>query len=139
MGNEDELGRQSEPPLILTDADNTYTWTNGGLSFTAADGTAFTSLLPALNGGGCLGGQCDWRMPTIAELETILAGPYVCTTLPCIDPIFGPTATFSPTWSATSNDAVASLDAFAATFADGSLGTPTKAFSNFVRAVRGGL
>jgi len=75
------------------DADNLYTWSAAGA---AADGTAYTSFLAALN-GSCFAGQCDWRLPTTAELQTILLSlsPYPCATSPCIDAIFGPTvATF---------------------------------------------
>lgn len=37
-------------------------------------------------------GHTDWRIPTTAELESILLEPYPCTERsPCIDPVFGPT------------------------------------------------
>ncbi len=64
---------------------DTYTWSSSG---TAPDGTAFTSFLNTLNGGatgvgncvssdgstqtGGFNNQCDWRLPTIAELATII-------------------------------------------------------------------
>lgn len=38
-----------------------------------------------------LGGHSDWRLPTPAELLTIVSEPYPCATSPCIDPIFGTT------------------------------------------------
>ncbi len=56
---------------------------------------AFTTFLPALNSSGCFAGQCDWRLPTIYELQTILSEAYPCATDPCIDPVFGPTPTYS--------------------------------------------
>jgi hypothetical protein len=40
------------------DKDDRYSWSAG---FAAADGTAFTTFLPVLNGGACFAGQCDWR------------------------------------------------------------------------------
>jgi hypothetical protein len=51
----------------------------------------------------CLANRCDWRLPTIAELQTILLAPNPCGTSPCIDPVFGPTATayyISSSWLA---------------------------------------
>jgi hypothetical protein len=73
----------------LHDVDQVYTWSAVG-TFTPADGTAFTSFLAPVN-AGCFAGQCDWRLPTVAELQTILESP-PCGTEPCIDPAFGPTA-----------------------------------------------
>jgi hypothetical protein len=67
------------------DADNTYSWSAVGM---AADGTAYTDFLANLNGGGCFAGQCDWRLPTVAELLTILSEPYPCGGSPCVDAIF---------------------------------------------------
>ena len=75
----------------LHDADNTYTWTATG---TAADGTAYTDFLATLN-RRCFAGQCDWRLPTVEELQTILdTSQGLCGggSGACIDPIFGPTA-----------------------------------------------
>jgi hypothetical protein len=73
-----------------------YTWNAFPQPFphAPADGQAFTIFLAALNSGGCFAGQCDWRLPTLAELETILQAmtPSPCDTSPCIDEeVFGPT------------------------------------------------
>jgi hypothetical protein len=47
-----------------------YTWSaNGG-----ADGEAFTTFLRTLN-DACFAGQCDWRLPTFSELQTIVNNP----------------------------------------------------------------
>jgi hypothetical protein len=118
------------------DADNAYTWTAGGIG--AADGTVFTDFLPKLNQSGlCFTGQCDWRLPTIAELRTIVLNP--CSAAPCIDPTFGP----SPNgfyWSSTqapwpfTGSFVWGVD-----FNGGITFTNPKNNPVFGRAVRGGL
>lgn len=81
----------------IHDVANLYSWSASG---TAADGTLFTEFLAGFHdcessdGGtvtGGLGGHCDWRVPSIAELRTIQL-PFPCGAGPCIDPIFGPTA-----------------------------------------------
>ncbi len=99
----------------MHDKDNRYTWTTGTND---PDGTAFTDFLARLNAKfdpanptGCFTGRCDWRMPEISELQTILIGPNAAPGQartcqyddPCIDPDFaavgGPTAAWFY-WSA---------------------------------------
>jgi hypothetical protein len=69
----------------ITCVNNSYSWSSSG---TAADGTLFTNFLATLNGGdytspaagqdvsngptACFANHCDWRIPTIAELNTII-------------------------------------------------------------------
>ncbi len=129
------------------DADNLYTWCADGNSdgvcdtADAADGTAFTDFLQSLNNAGCFAGQCDWRLPTRDELQTILADAYTgsaCTTLACIDPIFGPTPAYAY-WSATSGAGYPG-SVWIVGFDGGSVGYGTKTYTGlYVRAVRGGL
>lgn len=127
------------------DADNTYTWSNAG---TAADGTAFTAFLSALNAApACFAGQCDWRLPTKEELQTLLSDPFPCVNKPCIDTTLGDTqgATDSgpnpPTYWTSSTYMGQADNAWVVDFFDGSV----KNFGNdkivdmYVRAVRGGL
>jgi hypothetical protein len=126
------------------DVDNLYTWSAGGGGTTFPDGTVFTDFLTKLNGvssdgvtlTGCFAGHCDWRLPTIVELQTILLAPFECGTSPCIDPVFGPTvADFY--WSATT-DATSANNAWYVSFGNGYVDFDSEGSSGYVRAVRAG-
>ena len=80
------------------DKDNTYGWTSADIG-TAADGTVFTTFLAELNGTG-FAGHYDWRLPTLAELASIMQPN--CPTAPCIDSTFVPIGSL-PYWSSTSD------------------------------------
>ena len=97
---------------------------------TAADGTAFTTFLTALN-AACFAGQCDWRLPTLAELQTILLQQYP---QGGIDPVFGPLGDYY--WSSTSETNMATRG-WALSFQDGSRTLAAKDVTFNVRAVRG--
>ncbi len=131
------------------DADNIYSWSTSG---TASDGTAFTVFLAQLNdvsGGGanCFADQCDWRLPTIAELSTIVDYGRV---EPAIDPVFhnncwsGCTATTcgctlsSNYWSSTTF-VLHPNNAWTVIFGNGFLAFNFKIGNHSVRAVRGSL
>jgi len=118
------------------DADNVYSW-SAAPPFLATDGTVFTTFLPTLNSGGCFAGLCDWRLPTIYELQTILLEAYPCATYPCIDPVFGPTVA-DGYWSATT-DATYPVGAWGAFFGSGYMDGVAKSGFLAVRAVRAGL
>jgi hypothetical protein len=132
----------TSPPV--TDVNNTYTWSSTG---TAPDGTAFTSFLGTLNNGaalfnnghpspitGCFANHCDWRMPSIVELQGIVNA----SDSPTIDPIFGPTQS-GHYWSATTLATDAS-SAWGVDFSIAGLSADPKAGVNdYVRAVRSGL
>jgi hypothetical protein len=82
---------------------------------------------------GCFAGHCDWRLPNVVELKTILDcgfGP------PCIDPIFGPTAS-SLYWSASTSAGIAQA-AWFADFNGGGVSFANKMADSHVRAVRAG-
>jgi hypothetical protein len=132
----------------IHDMDNRYPWSTGTNN---PDGTAFTVFLAALNGGAALGvsadgltssgpcyaGHCDWRLPTIGELRTIVdcshgSGPGT----PCVDPIFGPTQT-NAYWSSSSL-AGDPLGSWSVGFNYGSGSVYNKTLSLSVRAIRGG-
>jgi len=126
------------------DVDNPYTW-NTVIGGTTPNGTAFTDFLLRLNGAssdgvtltGCFAGHCDWRLPTVVELQTILLKPYPCETHPCIAPVFGPTVA-SAFWSATT-DATNPLSAWFVYFHQGFVFYDNKTGGFYVRAVRAGL
>jgi len=118
----------------IHDVDREFTWSAG---FRAADGTAYTELLRELD-QECFAGHCDWRLPTRAELATIVApGPYPCPA-DCIDPAFGPTDPIGFYWSSTSSPTGEGF-AWGVHFESGAIGAGPKSLSRPVRAVRGGF
>jgi hypothetical protein len=62
------------------DVNNLYQWSStvvGGIY--QRDGSAFTDFLPRLNGtlpagSACFAGHCDWDLPELSELQSILIG-----------------------------------------------------------------
>lgn len=126
------------------DADNTYQWSSTG---TAADGTAFTNFLSKLNDcntvdgivlAGGFAGHCDWRLPTIADLQTIVdpTATGCGTGSACIVATLGPTVA-AEYLSSTSDTTTTTLVWFE-DFADGTAGSGTKSSLRHLRAVRGG-
>jgi hypothetical protein len=94
------------------DVNNSYRWSN--VRSTGQDGTVFTEFLGTLNHNessdgssitGCFANYCDWRLPTIVELQGIIdesvpgCGPGGT----CIDSIFGPSARRAY-WSGTTDE-----------------------------------
>lgn len=127
---------QKTDDASVHDKDSLYSW-NTVAGATEANGTAYTSFLAALNGSG-FASQRDWRLPTRAELQTILLEPHPCLADPCIDQgVFGPTVAYN-TWSATTNVEFPN-GAWLVNFNIGGVGGNTKESNQHVRAVRGGL
>ena len=99
------------------------------------NGTAKTDLLDPLNTPPCFAGHCDWRMPPVGELTSIVDCSFGS---PCIAPVFGPT---SPTfhWSATGGST--NSTAQGCNFSNGVCGAgaaDSKQNPHVTRAVRGG-
>jgi len=125
------------------DVGNAYKWTASG---TAPDGVLFTDFLAKLNNGastdgtaitGCFAGHCDWRLPTVSELQTIvdpIQGLCGGGSGRCINPTFGPTQS-GLYWSATTLAGNPSL-AWLVDFNDGSLSVDGETFRFYARAVR---
>jgi hypothetical protein len=131
------------------DVANAYEWSNVAPD---PNGNAFTDFLAKLNDSsqpatwsssssgsigtqtsGCFADHCDWRLPNVVELQTILNCGFGD---PCIDPLFGPTAS-SFYWSA-SSFATSPNFAWNASFNDGFVNLTNKTLDYFVRAVRAG-
>ena len=128
---------------------NVYLWSSTG---TLPNGDAFLDFLARVNGTLCdnattvptnwpcpsLGGHTDWRLPTLAEFQTIFAAPFPCFS-PCIDPIFGPTVG-GVYWSSSTSLALYPAVAWIVHFGQGGADDCCFKSSNkfYVRAVRGG-
>jgi Protein of unknown function (DUF1566) len=144
------------------DQSNFYPWSISG---TAPDGGAFTSFLAQLNDcsssdsssvSGGFAGHCDWRLPQLDELATIIdtnaAGCAQSPFPPCVDPAFntgctaGCTVTTVPACSCTESAGYWSATAapygtdfaWVAHFGFGDVFFTGESADYFVRAVRGG-
>ena len=133
----------------VTCVNTIYVWSSTG---TLADGSLFTTFIAGLNGGDyyspsagqivsaglgtCFANHCDWRIPSIAELNSILdSTAAVCGSgYACIDPVFGPTRA-DGYWSSSSS-ASAGLFTLYGDFNNGSVANAFKGTNNYARAVR---
>jgi uncharacterized protein DUF1566 len=114
-------------------------WT---LTFTWSE--AMVDFLIDINGladdsGKQLGfaGHSDWRLPSVAELQTTEVEPFPCGVFPCIDPAFGPTIV-GQYWSSSSDGSLPG-NAWFLDYNFASIGIEAKIVAHHVRAVRNGL
>jgi hypothetical protein len=131
------------------DVDNAYTWTDlADGDGTNPDGTMFTEFLGALNESisadgitvsGCFAGHCDWRLPQIDELRTLIdpSASGCGSSAPCINPIFGPTAASAGNYSTGTTVAGDRAFPWVVFFFDGTVNDGVVKYDDdFVRAVR---
>jgi len=111
----------------IHDRDDRLAWTTTGAP---ADGPVFTTFLAGLN-NACFAGHCDWRLPTLTELQPILLGQYPDGG---IDQAFGPVGDYY--WTASEQTNVPDV-AWVLSFLDGSRALVDKDTTFAVRAVRG--
>ena len=151
--NKDNTANLADP----RDADNTYTWSAGAPY--SEDGTAFSDFLSGAAGLNTTGfaGANGWRLPTIAELQTIMPD-FPCTGAggtfttcscpsPCVDASLDSANSVGAFyWSATTFVPYPTpSEAWGAGFFNGAVDSgyifnlANKTSAYYVRAVRGGL
>lgn len=123
------------------DVGNLYSWGGGSPPY-APSGNAYIDFLAKLNSddgsGGCYAGHCDWRLPTIEELQGIvdLSAAGCGSGSPCLATAFLPDATYDY-WSASTNATYPEV-AWHLSTSNGGAYNFLKTNVDYVRAVRSG-
>jgi len=136
----------------IHDMDNTYNWTR---EYGTMNGSIVTTFLALLNRRPCLAGHCDWRIPNIRELQSLVdyeipyPGPMVSAAFSttavgcqgCTNATLKSCSCTMPYYYASSTTARGlPLNHWIVDFRNGhALGYGDKASNYAVRAVRGGL
>lgn len=115
----------------LTDSGGTCTGSTSTFTFSPTD-TA-TPQCAALNAGTGYAGLANWRLPTVAELQT-LVNYGITSPAPTIDAAYFP-ATFSSGYWSSSNYLLTANSAWYVNFSDGSVSFNPTASANRVRCV----
>jgi hypothetical protein len=131
-------------PTNVHDVNNCYTWNDPAIdTIFGPSGKLYSVFLQLLNGlnssvgAACFAGHCDWRIPEIGELRSILLAPYPCATSPCIDPTYFTPTQASDYWSSSSSAGSPSF-AWGVGFDIGLVDVGLKGNGGYARAVRGG-
>jgi Protein of unknown function (DUF1566)/Collagen triple helix repeat (20 copies)/IPT/TIG domain len=135
------------------DVNALYSPSPTNVEFSSSLGAGFLNFLntdqSSSGGSTCFANHCDWRIPNVVELQTILqrtliggsnlipgSGSPICLNSPCIDPAFGPTqpgAYWVNTLAADNN-----LNEWQVDFSNGSVYLKDRHTEAYARAVRGG-
>jgi hypothetical protein len=135
----------------IHDQDNTYTWWDGVTPGSPMNGTMVTVFLATLNTPPCFAGHCDWRIPNVKELQSIVDyenfGPAVnaafhdaqgCPRCTNVTLASCSCTNLGGYWSATTYFGK-SGSAWGVSFVSGGLFEAVESAGSLVRAVRGGL